>query len=85
MPGRNSGTIGTPASAKDTEFNSRQDFVCLLEALFGGGGLQRCAAAKGWIRCLQPTQGLLVVGENLARAHRQSDEPAGRYCLKLTI
>jgi hypothetical protein len=31
MPGRNSGTIGVPASPKDTEFNSRQDFVCLLE------------------------------------------------------
>jgi hypothetical protein len=44
MPGRRSGTIGMPASAKDTVFNSRQDFIGLLKTLFCGGGLQRCAA-----------------------------------------
>ena len=66
MSGRSSDTIGMPASAKDTIFNSRQDIVGLLEALSCGGNLQRCAALKGGIRGLQPSQGLLLVGENLA-------------------
>src|ERR1700678_683850 len=67
-----------PASAKDTIFDSRQYLVGRLKALLRRGRLQRRTTTQEGIRCPQPGQCLLPVGETSpACTHSVMNRPGG--------